>query len=382
LFLRRTICLLTVLFLVLLAHAARSEPRYSIRGLDPTGTLELGYIRALNNAGQAVGMTYGLPVEDNRALRTDPDGTVQFIPGFTLGSFLQGPNGINDQGQIVGGAFNLPKQRAYLWNPGQPTSRDLGDFVGGNGVSIANGINNDGVVVGTADAPGSVRVAFRWNASTGLQRLGDFGNGPADSSAQAINQRGDIVGSAAIGRYNHAALWPAGGGSIRELDSLPGSIGDTSALALNDLGQAVGYSVNSGAHRAVLWTSDGAVHDLGVLPGTTGSVARGINNLGQIVGVSNPLPTTEFQMHGFLWTAQDGMQDLNDLLDDSGAGWTLVEGQAINQVGQILGLGFHNDDLEAFILTPAVPEPSVASFILGVLFAPWRRAHHRNPSIV
>src|SRR5438105_6058903 len=112
-FLRRTICLLTVLFPVFLAHPARSAPRYSIRGLDPTGTLELGYITAINNAGQAVGMTYGLPTEDQRALRTDPDGTVQFIPGFTPGSFLRGVNGINDLGQIVGGTFSLPKERAY-----------------------------------------------------------------------------------------------------------------------------------------------------------------------------------------------------------------------------------------------------------------------------
>jgi probable HAF family extracellular repeat protein len=353
----------------ILVPGAQSQPRYSVTGLDPTHSLKLIDVRAINNVGQTIGMTYELPASNERALRLGPGGAVQIIPGFTPGAVLQGVDAINDNGQVVGGNYNLPHERAYVWNPGQLTSTDLGDFVGGTGTSMAHAINNDGLVVGAADAPGGARFAFVWSPATGLHNLGDFINGGNNSSAQAINRQGDVAGYGLPGVYGHAAFWPAGGGAIRDLGSLPGGTGESAAFGLNDLDVAVGYSMNDDGHRAVRWTADGTIHNLGIIPGTTDSIAYGINNLGQIIGISFPETiTNELQIHPFVWTDQHGMEDLNDLLDASGNGWTLAEVHGINQAGQIAGLGLHNGVGEAFILTP-VPEPCQLQWLLASTIA-------------
>src|SRR5207245_7914924 len=70
---------------------------------------------------------------------------------------------------------------------------------------------------------------------------------------------------------------------------------------INDRGQVVGESnTSSGSYRAFLW-QNGTMTDLGTLPGGTVSSASGINDLGQIVGVSLNESTTPFVFHAFRW---------------------------------------------------------------------------------
>jgi probable HAF family extracellular repeat protein len=45
------------------------------------------------------------------------------------------------------------------------------------------------------------------------------------------------------------------------------------------------------------------------------------------------------------------MQDLNSLIP-ANSGWTLIEANAINTSGQIVGYGNHNGFNHAFLLTP------------------------------
>jgi probable HAF family extracellular repeat protein len=94
--------------------------------------------------------------------------------------------------------------------------------------------------------------------------------------------------------------------------------------------------------------------DLGTLGGTV-SVARGINNNGQIVGESYTVvgPAGE---HAFLYSG-GVMRDLNALVP-SNSGWTLQEASAISNTGLIVGDGLNpNGQADAFLLTP-VPEPA------------------------
>ena len=64
-------------------------------------------------------------------------------------------------------------------------------------------------------------------------------------------------------------------------------------------------------HHAVLWPSGGgAIQDLDTLPGGRSSRGLAINNRREVVGISE----TSAGDHAFLWTEQDGMQDLNALL--------------------------------------------------------------------
>ncbi len=55
------------------------------------------------------------------------------------------------------------------------------------------------------------------------------------------------------------------------------------------------------------------------------------------------------------------MQDLNALIDASGAGWVLVEARALNDRGQIVGSGTFQGATHAFLLSPAAPASPVVT---------------------
>jgi probable HAF family extracellular repeat protein len=97
--------------------------------------------------------------------------------------------------------------------------------------------------------------------------------------------------------------------------------------------------------------------DLGTLGGC---YAYGINASGQVVGQSS-------NGHGFLYSG-GVMTDLNSLLP-AGSGWQLVNANAINDSGQIVGDGVINGQDHAFLLdtSPAdfTPEPGSLA-LLGV----------------
>lgn len=141
---------------------------------------------------------------------------------------------------------------------------------------------------------------------------------------------------------------------VQELPTVDGDP-DGVAYAVNDRGQAVGGTgscgvfnsiteVNLVALHAVLW-QDGRPIDLGNLGGDglfSGIYATGLNNAGQVVGVSDT--TDDASFHGFLW--QDGhINDLEPLLGDSYSYAT-----AISDAGLALGLSIDaNFNLRAVI---------------------------------
>jgi probable HAF family extracellular repeat protein len=98
---------------------------------------------------------------------------------------------------------------------------------------------------------------------------------------------------------------------------------------INNLGQVVGLSQPSFSgpdFRAVLWLAGGGMLDLGTLGGAF-SAATAINDLEQIAGVA---ATGAGDSHAFLW--QDGvMQDLGTL------GGTSSTAADINELGQVVG---------------------------------------------
>ena len=103
------------------------------------------------------------------------------------------------------------------------------------------------------------------------------------------------------------------------------------AYSINNRGQIVGYSDASTpggeaeGYRAFLW-QNGKMSDLGVLPQGTGSIARGINDKGQVVGQC----TINNYSHAFLWE-RGKMRDLGTL------GGLMSSALAINNKGEVVG---------------------------------------------
>lgn len=113
--------------------------------------------------------------------------------------------------------------------------------------------------------------------------------------------------------------------------------GDSSAYDVNNRGVIVGYSKNTAlARRAVRW-KDGAISDLGTPASSYRSIARGINDNGEIVGLYGD--PDEFNYQAFYWSAGTGVITLNRSLypgrsfDSSYVG----AARAINNSGIIVG---------------------------------------------
>lgn len=158
--------------------------------------------------------------------------------------------------------------------------------------------------------------------------LGSLGGN--QSYATAISEDGEVFGQSRTGQIDssgypvtHAFGWWSGG--IRDLGSLGGS---SSVMDVDSLGRAVGYShlQPESSERAVLWDTISGISDLGTLGGQR-SLARGINNAGQVVGCAQ---RADSAWHAFLW--EDGsMVDLGTL------GNTSSYAEDVNDYGQVVG---------------------------------------------
>jgi probable HAF family extracellular repeat protein len=218
----------------------------------------------------------------------------------------------------------------------------------------AQAINNSGSVVGVLGAS-----AFRWTAANGIQSLAI----PAQNTgALAINSLGDVAGFGQIegcGGTTRPVIWEVGG-QARDVDltglinSLPSHslLCNARATGINDDADVVGavhVAVDVGGARPFAFlTRNGVSQPIGELPvdpqSSQMTEAYDINNNDHVVGTSNG--------RAFRWSAGAGIEDLNSLLDVSGAGWILVSANAINDAGQIVGYGVRNGTLRAFLLTP------------------------------
>ena len=119
--------------------------------------------------------------------------------------------------------------------------------------------------------------------------LGNIG-GDAWNTPMAINHQGDVVGFANTvpgdGFHAHAFFRGHAGGPPVDLGVLYPGDTMSQALGINDRGQVVGLSCGSSGCRGFLW-QDGAMIDLNrVAPGFAGVIedAQDINDLGQITG--------------------------------------------------------------------------------------------------
>lgn len=214
---------------------------------------------------------------------------------------------------------------------GSYTLSDLGPA--GGDASTAITINQAGSIAGLSVIydPFSI-TAVLWQGGT-VTNLGAML--PAGlHEATAINNAGQVVGwsqpSASVSGTQQAVLWRAGG--VTTLTALGGHGFSSLGLGINNLGQVVGVSGTTGgltAH-ATLWASNGSATDLGAFMAGANSEARGINDAGLAVGQSW-LDAGGTSFHAALWGSA-GIVDLGTL-----AGGDLSSAYDINANGMAVG---------------------------------------------
>jgi probable HAF family extracellular repeat protein len=280
---------------------------------------------------------------------------------------------INDRGDVAGWSFagdSVPNRHGLLWSNGEIT--DLGTAPGGF-ASVVNAMNNHGILVGSTSGPphGADMVSIyrdgQWsgpgvqgdangvndhgvvvgayNVGTGAHAFMlkdglffDIGENHSFSNAFAINDKGLIVGgvSSAAG-WTHGFIWD---GAMHDIGTLGGNA--SSLFAINSHGTAAGYAQAQDNAIAITY-ENGSIRPINV-PGSTFSVARGINDKGAVVGQSDA--------GGFLY--DDGqLTILNTLPEVVAAGWQFLGPVAINNRGWITGTGSHNGTCcRSFVLMP------------------------------
>ena len=256
---------------------------------------------------------------------------------------------------------------AFVWQNGVMTALPA---LGGNN-AVANQINSAGQTVGMAekDTPDSTcpsggpqKLEFKpatWQNGN-LRELPTYPGDP-NGNAHAINDSGQAVGGSGVcAAFNpvwltnlqplHALLWESG--QVVDLGNLGGTgHGDgIMALNINNNGQVIGSSDLPGdaSFHAFVWTHETGMQDLGTLAGDVDSAAIGINDFGQIVGVSLD---AGFNPRAFLRNDHQ-LLDLNTLVP-GGSPLDLASACSINTAGEIVGFAFDNSgNVHAYLAVP------------------------------
>ncbi len=334
--------------------AAQAETVYKVTELliGPKSDVTLYSTgKAINKSGKTA-IEYGYTVSGFAAARCSKAVCTQ-IPELQSRSFpATSPNGLNDVGHVTGSSFAGFTTHAFLYDGTR--SIDLGglpeDGCGGCMLdSYGRDINNQGQVVGVAyNLNGSARAFLYKDAQMG--EIGTLGGDFSD--AYAINDKGDIIGVSTLsGGGQRAFLYRAG--VMSDLGTLGGT--HSAAFGVNELRQVVGCSTLTGdtEQRGFLY-QQGAMTPLPSLDGNE-ACALGINRNGWVVGYSSA--PGESNLRAFVWQASGPAIDLNTKLElKTGKNWVITEARAINDSGLIIATGEHKGITRAALLTPVTVE--------------------------
>jgi probable HAF family extracellular repeat protein len=299
----------------------------------------------------------------------------------SLGGTNSRANTINNRGWLAGYS-NLggnQTRHAALWRDGALT--DLGTLGGPNSNVTWPGRANSGIIAGISQTSVPDPLGEAWSSAafypgatgTGFINLGFVWKngvmralptlGGNNGFATGTNSRGQVVGWAENAIHDPTCVPPQQlqfrpvvyGKKPNEINELPLPVGDTSGAAtgINEKGQIVGISGicdqavgRFTARHALLWDKKGKIVDLGDLGAPFWNTPTNINERGDIVGFAGAPndPDGNF-LQAFIWTAKHGIQPLGFLPGDVHS-----EAYGINERRQVVGLSCDaNGDCRAFI---------------------------------
>lgn len=313
-----------------------SSPSYQGRSFK-------SYAYAINQAGQVVGMAEDeVPREGLRgAIWPAAAGSAPTAMNAG-GVVMEVAYGINAAGHVVGYGRCGEMGTACLWEGGQLRSPGWLDYPG---FSMPLAINNRGEVAGWSQAaPGGSDHAVLWRNGVAID-LGTLGG--LQSQALGIDDSSRVVGWArpAEGQTRHAFLWKDS--VMTDLGTLGAE--ESAAHAINGSGHVVGWvgGVGTSGRRAFIW-----VEGVMTLLSGNGAQALGINSQGDVVGLYTHVAEAGTSLHAALWRNGE-LVDLNEIAGHRRV--TLMWATAINDAGQIIGIGRWKDQGErefGFRLTP------------------------------
>jgi probable HAF family extracellular repeat protein len=233
-------------------------------------------------------------------------------------------------------------------------------------------------VVGYANFPpvqDSPARAFRWSADTGVEWLGSLQ--PNEHWVAAWGVSGD--GRVAVGfsstndpSNQRAFRWSADEG-MQPLGDLPGMSQSVAAAASFDGQVIVGTASEAEQSEAFRWTAATGMVGLGGLPNEpVFSVARSVSGDGEIVIGMAASTSSPFVYEPYLWTADQGMRRLQQvLIDDYGlgsqlAGWTLYSADDISADGRVIVGAGRNPQGGFESWRAVVPEPPAWQLAAGL----------------
>jgi probable HAF family extracellular repeat protein len=261
---------------------------------------------------------------------------------------------------------------------------------------VANQINLWGAVAGYAenktvdpDCPAPQQYQFKpvvWTQG-GIQALPTRSD--PEGVAFSINDWGQVVGaSGTCTAFNpnflfnlnpvHALFWQ--NGVAIDMGNLGGEFNNF-GHDINNWGQVVGGSDLSGdaTSHAFVWSRGSKIQDLGVVSDSVDddaySVALGINDEGQIVGLS---ASADFSIFRAFISQHGKLVDLNSLVTGTTT-LDMITACSINSSGVITGLAFDVDtgDMHSYLAVPTLVGPGGSKILGRAVLPEWIRERLR-----
>src|SRR2546430_8315409 len=282
---------------------------------------------------------------------------------WSSAAFYSTPNNV--------GYINL----GFVWEQNLNQMRGLPNFPGGNN-GFATAANNLAQVVGWAEnglhdpncCCTQVLQSHPAMWTLGPDQIHELPliSGDSSGAATAINDNGQIVGISgicdqAVGRHTgkHAVLWQ--NGAVTDIYPNPPAPWWNTPTAINQHGDVVGFAgdpadVEANILHAFIWTKDNGIKALkplrGRVPDHVDSEAYGLNEAGQVVGVSCAADHNDCR--AVIWNHGVYPTDLNDPdLKGSYPGFLAIA-KDINDKGEITGRGVDSTtgSLIAYLAVP------------------------------